>query len=137
MNKIIIDSSPEFTNLKPRVAKIIQKSLKILKKNNLAMEIYLVKDAEIKRLNKHFLGKNKVTSVLSFEALPEFPRPDIHPLRYLGEIYLAPDYIKNHKEDIRRLARHGLLHLLGYTHHKKGDRIRMERLEQKLQTFNS
>jgi len=133
MNKIIVDSNSGFKKIRPFIAKIIKNSFRVLNKNNLALEVYLIKDAEIKRLNRLFRGKNKAANVLSFKAPPKFPRPDIRsPFRYLGEIYLAPHYIKTQKDDIRRLAIHGLLHLLGYTHNKKNDTIKMQRQELKL-----
>lgn len=128
---VILDSG--FPRLEAQIKKTLQKSLKALKKNNVVVDVYLIKDAEIKRLNALFKKKNKATNVLSFPASGKFPRPDVRKsFRHLGEIYLAPDYIQKHNEDIRHLAVHGLLHLLGYTHKGKRDRIRMEALEAKL-----
>lgn len=128
--EFVVISDVGFKHYEARVKKALKKSLKVLKKNNLALDIYLVKDAEIRRLNLRFRGKNKVTNVLSFSTSRKFPRPDIKKsFRYVGEIYLAPHYIKIHREKIEHLVIHGLLHLLGYTHEKKHDRIRMEQLE--------
>ena len=50
----------------------------------------------------------------------------------LGEMYIAPDYIKTKKEDINFLLIHGYLHLLGFNHNKKSDTITMQSKEQKL-----
>ena len=52
--------------------------------------------------------------------------------RPLGEIYLGPDYIRRHGEDLSYMAVHGLLHLLGHDHTEKGERLRMERKERQI-----
>ncbi len=133
MNKVAVIFDPYFKNYKQHIRKVVQKTLKFLKKNNLALDVYLVKDAEIKRLNLRFRDKNKVTNALSFVTARNFPHPDIkQPLRYLGEIYLAPSYIKVHKESLEYLFIHGLLHLLGYTHSRPRDKITMEKAERRL-----
>ncbi|MDI6820709.1 MAG: rRNA maturation RNase YbeY [Patescibacteria group bacterium] len=130
MNKVVVVSDLRFRKLGLHLKATIQKSLKVLNKNNLAFDVYLIKDVEMKRLNLRFRGKNKITSVLSFVASPKFPQPDLRPpLRYIGEIYLAPDYIEKQKQNIELLAIHGLLHLLGYTHRKKNDKLKMEHKE--------
>ena len=75
----------------------------------------------------NYLNKN----VLAFPAAKHFPRPDL-PKKPLGEIYLNPEYIASHDEDLTFMLIHGFLHLLGYDHVKKNDRIRMESREKKL-----
>lgn len=106
---------------------------KILDKKNIGFEVYLVSDREMKALNRRFLGKNKSTNVLSFTASAGTIRPDFKKnTRYLGEIFLAPDYARAHKEKLGYLFIHGFLHLLGYTHGRKRDRIKMERMEDRL-----
>jgi len=95
-------------------------------------DIYFVDSRKMRRLNKAFRGKDKPTNVLAFPA-NGFPRPDVKSY-FLGEIYLCPSYINSHREDIKRLVIHGFLHLLGYTHKKSSDRIKMEDLEKKILT---
>ncbi|PIT92601.1 MAG: rRNA maturation RNase YbeY [Candidatus Harrisonbacteria bacterium CG10_big_fil_rev_8_21_14_0_10_42_17] len=70
-------------------------------------------------------------NVLSFQADFSFPRPDIRGT-YLGELYLNPDYITRHGESLRHMLIHGFLHLLGYRHDTRRDRISMEKKEQEL-----
>ncbi|TSA44143.1 rRNA maturation RNase YbeY [bacterium] len=122
---------------------------KILGKENIGLEVYLISDREMRVLNRRFLGKDKTTNVLSFTPTPESRgrkpmvrgltaardpfRPDFKKnTRYLGEIFLAPDYARARKEKLGRLFTHGFLHLLGYTHGRKRDRIKMEKLEDRL-----
>ncbi|MDP3947284.1 MAG: rRNA maturation RNase YbeY [bacterium] len=95
------------------------------------VEAFLVDDRAIRRLNRVYRKKDKATNVLSF------PWPDhfvaVHSkARPLGEIYLGPDYIRRHGEDLSCMAVHGLLHLLGYDHTEKGERLRMERKERQI-----
>ncbi len=69
-------------------------------------------------------------NVLSYPA-GSFPRPK-HEKKSLGVIYLDLDYIKRHGEDVAFMLLHGILHLLGYGHVRKNDRIKMERQERRL-----
>jgi len=80
------------------------------------VEVFLVGNRQMKK------------NVLSYVAEGEFPRPDLNE-KYLGEIYLNPLYIKKNSEDLLYMLFHGLLHIAGYDHKKKNDRIKMERKE--------
>lgn len=123
MNKVeIVILDDKFRNLAGCVQKITRQLFKLNNLVNRQVEIYLVSD--------RFMKKN----ALAFPAPPGFPRPDIgKKYKYLGEIYLNPDYIKKeHLEFPAKLAYmliHSFLHLLGYDHKKKNDRIRMEKKE--------
>lgn len=111
----------------------IRRSLFLLKKKGCGVELYLVSNHAMRKLNRTFRGKNTPTNVLSFEAKTDFPRPDISGNGvFLGEIYLAPDVIAVRGESLPCLALHGLLHLMGYTHTRARDRITMERVELRL-----
>lgn len=105
--------------------------LRFLKENDAYADIYLVSDKEIHTLNKKFRDKDKATNVLSFPFPKDFPQP-VKGKRYLGEVYLCESYIKEHGEDINFMLVHGILHLLGFNHIKKSDRIEMEGLEKKI-----
>jgi len=110
-----------------------KKVLKYTKRKNLALEIFIVSDERIKALNARFRGKNKSTNVLSLELRdwPAFVKRG-KSFRPIGEVYLAPDYICRREESLEKMLIHGILHLLGYDHQKKGDSIRMERLEKRV-----
>ena len=110
------------------IEQTVSETLGILGVSGVSVEVYLVPDEVIRSLNLAWRGKNKPTNVLSFESPEGVPHPETE-LRHLGEIYLAPEYINNHNEDIRKLAIHGLLHLLGYDHVKSSDAKKMERIE--------
>ncbi len=98
------------------------------------VSIALVSDARILVLNRTYRGKNYATDVLSFPSSPEPRAP--HP--YLGDIAIARGVLRRqareagHSEriELRILALHGLLHLLGYDHER--DAGRMQRVERRL-----
>lgn len=108
------------------------KILLFLKQDGIGLEIYLVSSARIRTLNRQYRGKDAVTNVLAYEAPKEFPR--IKP-RFLGEIYLCPSYIGKHGEDIQSLLAHGILHLIGFNHASRSDKIVMEETEKKLSVW--
>jgi rRNA maturation RNase YbeY len=98
----------------------------------------LVSDRQIRELNARFRHLDKATDVLSFpEPAPPVPRPAP---RALGDIVIATGTARrqaseaghSYATELRVLALHGLLHLLGYDHHGSTDRGRMARLERRL-----
>lgn len=78
-----------------------------------------------------YVSSGETISVFRSKATTE---KDKEQTPYLGEIYLAPNYIKKKKENIEKLAVHGVVHLLGYTHNRNRDSIRMEALEKRVFT---
>ncbi len=112
-----------------RLELLAEKLLKFLGKDKAAVAVFLADDAIMRRLNRAFLGRNSSTNVLSFPA-PNFPK--VIRRDFLGEIYLNPTYIRKRKEDMIFMMIHGLLHLLGYNHEAKSDRMKMEKMEIKL-----
>jgi probable rRNA maturation factor len=93
------------------------------------VSVALVSDKRMQALNRQFRGKNAVTDVLSF---PSGERG------FLGDVVIAAGVAKkqakaaNHTIDteLRVLALHGLLHLLGYDHESDGGK--MARVEARL-----
>jgi probable rRNA maturation factor len=91
--------------------------------------VALVPDRRIQKLNRAFRGVDKATDVLSFPA----DEPGT-----LGDVVIASGVARRQARDaghdlpteIRVLALHGLLHLLGYDHEHDGGR--MARLEARL-----
>lgn len=112
------------SSYKARAAMLAHWLMKTLNKSDFSLEIFIV--------GNDLMPKN----VLSFPANNSFPRPDLT-LPSLGEIHLNPAYIKEHDENFDYMLIHGFLHLLGYDHIKKSDRITMEKKEvELLQKFN-
>lgn len=90
-----------------------------------SITIALVTSAEIRLLNRRFRRKDAVTDVLSFApsdiaiATPVARRQ----ARAAGHSYA---------DELKVLALHGLLHLIGYDHHARLDAGRMARVERRL-----
>ena len=98
--------------------------------------VALAGDAEVRALNRRYRRKDRPTDVLSFPTLPvasAFRRKE-----HLGDIIIATGVAKRQareaghspQTELRVLALHGLLHLLGYDH-DDGDG-RMARVEARL-----
>ena len=102
--------------------------------------IALVSDGRIRALNRQYRGKDLATDVLSFPygaGSPAAAAPHSHQ-RHLGDIVIARGVAARQAStaghpvpaELRILALHGLLHLLGYDHER--DSGQMARLEEKL-----
>lgn len=102
-----------------------------------AMDItlVLVDDKKMRELNANYRGIDRTTDVLSFVF-----EPDIHEKRPSGELYIslpqalkqARTYSVSTESEIKRLVIHGLVHLQGYDHIKKKERLIMRTLERKI-----
>ena len=99
--------------------------------------IAFVSDKTIRQLNRQFRGVDKATDVLSF---PAELRTGTGTGTVLGDIVLARGVAgrqaREHghtlQTELRILALHGLLHLIGYDHEDVNDRGRMRRAEDRL-----
>jgi probable rRNA maturation factor len=93
------------------------------------MTVALVPDARVRTLNRQYRKKDAPTDVLSF---PDDERG------HLGDVVIAAGVARRQARDaghslateLRVLALHGLLHLLGYDHER--DDGRMARAERRL-----
>jgi probable rRNA maturation factor len=105
------------------------------------VSVALVSDQRVRALNRRYRRKDYATDVLSFPGSPspQSPSPQsLAPSPYLGDIVIARGVAKRqarearHSEqtELRVLALHGLLHLLGYDHER--DDGRMLRVERRL-----
>ena len=119
--------------------KKIEKILKLKKK--IEISIALVGDREIRKLNKRYRGRDKVTNVLSFSeghggASPLY----IDSKNFSGEIIICyPQAVREAKKikvspksHLGFLLVHGFLHLLGYDHKKAKEAKKMEFLENRI-----
>jgi probable rRNA maturation factor len=96
------------------------------------VSVAIVATSRIRALNRAYRRKNAPTDVLSFPGGPAETGG------FLGDIVIAEGVARRqarqagHPEtvELRILALHGLLHLLGYDH--EHDRGRMRKLEQRL-----
>jgi rRNA maturation RNase YbeY len=90
------------------------------------VEVALVDDTEIRRLNRELRGLDEATDVLTFPA-PEFPGAP------LGEIAISVEYAARQaaarnislEDELAYLGMHGALHLLGFEDEDDEPRRRM------------
>jgi probable rRNA maturation factor len=103
---------------RPELKPLLRRLLETLGLTRASLEIRLVDDPAMARLNHDFLGLPGPTNVLAFPS--EDPaRPD-----YLGEIALCVDalgreavlYGQDPGEHLARLLAHAILHLAGFDH---------------------
>lgn len=98
----------------------------VLGRKKMGLSIVLVGQARIKELNKEYRRENKATDVLSFFYGDS------------GEIVLCPAIINdnarrykvNFEKELTRILIHGILHLLGYDHKRRGEKKLMAKKEE-------
>ena len=102
------------------------------------VSVALVSDQRVQALNRMYRRRDYATDVLSFSSVSPNPKSLIPNPGFLGDIVIARGVARRqarragHSEltELRVLALHGLLHLLGYDHER--DRGEMRRVEQRL-----
>jgi len=128
MNKIVVvNLSKKGKGIEKEIERLASKILKSLKKDKIYLEIYLVSSQKLLFLNRKYRSKNKSANVLSFEEPKGFFYPPDTQKR-IGEIFLNISAVSD-KEKLTLFLIHGILHLFGYQHKKKSDRIKMEKKE--------
>ncbi len=107
--------------------------------------IAVVSDAQIRALNRRYLGRDRATDVLAFPQIPRRP-PGQDPRKppgqgspggLLGDVVVsaeraaaqAPRYGQTVEGELELLVIHGVLHLLGYDDATPRSRLRMRRRE--------
>jgi len=119
--------------------KIISKNFNLFKNKNITFTILLTNSLSMKKLNKKFRKKNKITDVLSF---PYFSFKNFKYIKekkiYIGDIAISYEVIysrsdkKNFIFEFDKVWVHGFLHLLGYNHIKNKDFFKMNKFEKRI-----
>jgi len=97
------------------------------RRQDVDVSVAFLDDADMRRLNHEYLGKDRTTDVIAF-ALPDEDGPT------LGDVYLgweqagrqAEDLGVTLPEELARLAIHGTLHVLGHDHPEGPEREESE-----------
>jgi len=105
-----------------------------------AFDCLITGDAELRRLNREFRGKDSATDVLSFPGTKAPPAKTGGGTGTLGDIAIsfqraraqAREFGHSTEDEIRILMLHGALHLLGMDH--ASDAGRMARAEKRWRT---
>tara|TARA_B100000886_G_scaffold340013_1_gene307455 strand:- start:351 stop:812 length:462 start_codon:yes stop_codon:yes gene_type:complete len=124
--------------------KLLNKNFKKYKKKSIIFTLLLSNNAEIKKLNRKFRKKNKITDILSF---PFYNKRTLDKKLvnekeiYLGDVIVNLNEVKNKsnfnkfKLEFDKLWIHGLVHLFGYDHKNVKDYIKMIKVEKKFLSY--
>ena len=99
---------------------------------NCSLNIAFFTKTKMQDMNKKFAGKDSPTNVLSFPS-----NEDIKGVRFLGDIAICSELIKdeataqgkNVQHHLMHIFIHGVLHLLGFDHAEQSSAEQMEALE--------
>lgn len=132
MNKVaVLSLDKKYKSDAKKISALARKVFLLLKKNNLAADIYLIGNRTMRKLNRTYRKKDKATNVLTFCEPKKFINAPSK-YKYLGEIHISPDFIKSRRQDMNLIVVHGMLHLLGYDHKTAKERMAMEKKERLL-----
>ncbi|MBU6141394.1 MAG: rRNA maturation RNase YbeY [Proteobacteria bacterium] len=127
----VVTKSKKWQGKEKLVERLTKKLIPLVKIKAQEFSISLVSDAQMKKINFQFRGKNKPTNVLSF--------PAFDPL-FLGDIVIAYETLEREAEEQKKkfndhlihLILHSILHLLGHDHEDEKMAQKMEKLEIKI-----
>lgn len=119
---------------KNSIKKIVKKILKAEACPGQDLSIAFVSDAEIRKFNKKYKGKNCATDVLAFSMNEG--------MNFLGDIIISSDaarrqarvFNSNFSRELKLYVIHGLLHLLGYDDETKKDFESMKKRQERFLT---
>jgi len=124
-----------------KIASIVLKGEKIKKETELSLA--LIGSGRMRKINKRYRGKNRVTDVLAFPEskilLEKFRVGPAKKIQGLGEIVICLREVKKNakrfdstlEKELAKVLIHGILHLLGYDHEKREDEAKkMEQREE-------
>jgi len=119
--------------LNNKLNKIVSSILEQEKMSDCVINLRLLNDKEMKKLNMQFRQKDKTTNVLSF------PNDDISvkQTKNIGDIAISVEYVKaeakkegkTFDDHIIHMLAHGVYHILGYDHENNENAVIMENKE--------
>lgn len=124
----LVSLDKRFEHLRRPLGRKAAGVFKFLKMSDASVNIYLVNASRMKRLNREYRRKDTVTDIIAVEQPRGFP---LIPPGLIGEIYLNPPCVERKGYSIEYALVHGILHLRGFNHLGKSDKIEMEKLERK------
>ena len=119
--------------LNNKLNKIVSTILDQEKMSDCVINLRLLNDKQMKKLNMQFRQKDKTTNVLSF------PNDDISvtQTKNIGDIAISVEYVKaeakkegkTFDDHIIHMLAHGVYHILGYDHENNENAVIMENKE--------
>jgi len=116
-------------DVRPRATERFARRLQTEVAKGRSFDCLITGDAELRRLNRRFRGKDEATDVLSFPAVGQ--------AAMLGDVAISTGRARaqarrfghSTEDEVRILMLHGVLHLLGFDH--EADAGRMARAERR------
>jgi probable rRNA maturation factor len=141
MVKIHIENRQKRLKIKKlNLRRVAQRILSASECPDAELSVSIVDDAEIRTINRDYLGRDKPTNVISF-AMQEGEGTGIQP-GLLGDVVISADTAERDAVDaaipfeseLYFLLLHGILHLLGYDHERgtETEAVRMEARERQI-----
>jgi probable rRNA maturation factor len=127
----MINIESTFTFSKDLIERAVQATLKHQSQSlDCDLTFVLTDDAQLKELNRDYLGIDAPTDVLSFPASESDPETGA---RYIGDVIISMPYATRSAEkaghgleaEVQLLVVHGVLHLLGHDHAEAEEKERM------------
>ena len=127
----MINIESTFTFSKELIERAAQTTLKHQSQSpDCDLTFVLTDDAQLKELNRDYLGIDAPTDVLSFPASESDPETGS---RYIGDVIISIPYARRSAEqaghglkaEVQLLVVHGVLHLLGHDHAEAEEKARM------------
>lgn len=132
--------------LSPQISKLLPRGVD---SRRTVISVVLVGEDFIRRMNREYRGKDRVTDVISFSYLEEMrsaargngeARVSGGEAETVGEIFLCPAVIAREarikkcpvRDWLSYLAVHGCLHVFGYDHESDRDELEMECMAAKI-----
>lgn len=119
--------------LNNKLNKVVSTILDQEKMSDCVINLRLLNDKEMKKLNMQFRQKDKTTNVLSF------PNDDISvkQTKNIGDIAISVEYVKaeakkegkTFDDHVIHMLTHGVYHILGYDHENNENAVIMENKE--------
>ncbi len=115
--------------------RVAEKVLKGENKKDSELSIALIGQGKMRKLNKKYRGKNRVTDVLAFGENPKSKIQNPKFITGLGEIVICLREVKKNakryetifEKELAKVLIHGILHLLGYEHEKSEEEAKKMR----------
>ncbi len=136
MIEVVFNNEKKYRITGGEILRVAAVAAKHCRKIKGVVEITLIDNQLMRKLNKEWRGMDKTTDVLSY-AWGEDKKMASD---FLGQIFIsyprikiqAREYGVSLKEELFRMIVHGLLHLIGFDHIKKQDEKKMFVLQDKI-----
>ena len=121
------------------IEKIVRRAARVERKIKGAVEISVIGDGEMKKINQEWRGKKTTTDVLSFAWNEDRHMKSV----IIGQIFISYPFVKKQAKEagapfmkeFTAVLIHGLLHLVGYDHNDPKKAQKMFKMQDKIACY--